>query len=138
MRLVFAVLLVWLIGTPGRAQFRAEKPSRPDSLKTLAPTAFDERRSLDRYVRDAPLPTPAQRPSGDRSRFDPALSRGQKIFLGAVGLVVQSVCATDETKPLTARPASLLGPRERTCVQCDRMEDRAWEAVWEGLFSPNP
>ena len=133
------LLCAWALGTGAHAQFRSpDRPSRPDTLPSLAPAPLEEHRSLDRYVRDADGVQPIRPRPVRPNHYDPTLSRGQKLLWGTVGLVVQSFCDTDETNPLTARPASVLGPRERTCVYCDRLGDRAGDAVWEGLFSSRP
>ena len=124
------LLGVWEIGTEGRAQFRsAETASRLDPLRSLAPAPLDESPSLDGYVRDAnPLRSVRGR-LDDADRYDPTLGGGQKLLLGTIGLVVQSFCDTDELKPMTVRPDFGLEPGERTCVHCDRLEDRSWDAV---------
>jgi hypothetical protein len=75
----------------------------------------------------------------DRSReHDPTLTRGQKLLWGTVGVVVQSFCNVDGEKPLTARPDFTIEPERRTCLHCDRLEDRVWDAVWGRLPSPTP
>lgn len=132
------VLSAWGLGTDAHAQFRSgETSSRPDTLRSVAPSPLDEHRSLDGYVRDL-NGRPMDVRFGDSGRYNPALSRGQKLLWGSVGLLVQSLCDTDEMKPLTAQPDFVLEPQERACIHCDRMEDRAWEAVLEGTFSSSP
>lgn len=132
------LLGLWGLGTSASAQFKSsERASRPDTLGSLAPTSLDERRSLKRYVRAPDAPTMGARLDVP-ARQSPTLSRGQKMLWGSVGLVVQSLCNTDGEKPLTARPDFVFDQRERTCIHCDRMEDRAWNAVLEGVFSSSP
>jgi hypothetical protein len=140
---LWIVLLLLLAGGGGapdaRAQFRsAESSSVPDTTRSLAPAPLTDDRSLDQYVHDAGGLRPAGPPRTASARYDPTLSRGQKLFWGSVGLLVQSLCDTDGTKPLTAQPDFVLEARERACIHCDRVEDRAWDAVLEGVFSSSP
>lgn len=138
--LVLALVLNgWILGTEAHAQFRSGEPSpRPDSVQSLAPSSLGETRSLDAYVRDPDGPNPIERHT-DRSRgYDPTLTRGQKLLWGTVGVVVQSFCNVDGEKPLTARPDFTIEPERRTCLHCERLEDRAWKAVGEGLFLSTP
>jgi hypothetical protein len=132
------VLGLWGLGTEGRAQFRStEQASRLDTLRSLAPAPLAESRSLDGYVRDATTLRPRKRLDGP-DRYEFTLGRGQELLLGAIGLVVQAFCDTDELTPMTVRPDFALEPGERTCVHCDRIEDRAWDAVWGRSPSSTP
>jgi len=137
--LVLVFLLgTWKLGADAHAQFRSKAPSaRPDTLHSLAPPPLDERQSLKSYVRD-PDDSASRLRSGAPSRYDPVLSRGQKLLWGSVGLLVQSLCDTDGAEPVTAHPDFALEPQERACIHCDRMEARSWDAVLEGVFSSSP
>jgi hypothetical protein len=137
------IVLLLLAGGSGaldaRAQFRsAESSSAPDTMRSLAPAPLTDDRSLDRYVRDADDLRPAGLRREGSVRYDPTLSPGQKLLWGTVGVIVHAVCDDNELTPVTSVPPSVLDVRERTCIHCERMGDRATDAVVEGLFSRNP
>lgn len=74
-----------------------------------------------------------------REKVDPSvdLNRGQKLFWGAVGLVVNHVCEprTDEFSPVTDRHHEHRTYDEARCTNCDRIERRALGALFDGLLS---
>lgn len=132
------VLGMWSLGTEARAQFRStERASRLDTLRSLAPAPLAESRSLDGYVRDATTLRPRRRLDAP-DRYEFTLGRGQELLLGGIGLVVQAFCDGEGEKPMTVRPDFALEPGERACIHCDRVEDRAWDAVWGRSPSSTP
>lgn len=133
------LLTGWAVAPNARAQFRSDESSSvPDTIRSLAPAPPTDVRSLDRYVRDADDLRPAGLPREASARYDPTLSPGQKLLWGTVGVIVHAVCDDNELTPVTSVPPSVLDVRERTCIHCERMGDRATDAVWEGLFSRDP
>ena len=74
-----------------------------------------------------------------RAQVDPSmdLNRRQKLFWGAVGLVVNHFCEprTDAFSPVTDRHHEHRTYDEARCTNCDRIERRALGALFDGLLS---
>lgn len=108
---------------------QSSSPSASQSAPSLNPY-----RSLEKYVQEGetrPLsPSRLQGPTR-RGAF---LNRGGKVFWGMVGLATSILCNPD-SDPYTDRPGPLLESYGRTCVECERIGERAADAMVDGLFS---
>lgn len=134
--LLALILAGWGLGRETRAQLKSTDASpQVDSVQSLTPTPLSEARSLDTYVQDANVLRPTAPRSDDPRRYDPALNRGQKLLWGTIGLVVHSVCDSGWEDEPPAKPYPLLDAGERRCVECNRMGERAFDAVLKGAFS---
>lgn len=131
------VLGTWFVGGSTYGQFRSAESSRPDTLQSLAPPPLDTRSSLGAFVHDAHRQpkTPVQ--FDPPSRHGVFLKRGQKLLLGTTGLIVHALCDTDKQDRGAVYPLSVRNVPTRTCAQCERLGNRAIDALGEGLFS-NP
>jgi hypothetical protein len=99
---------------------------------SLAPT-LSGAKSLDAYVAEAPVTSTVDAEA--QSNDDLSLNRRQKLFWGALGMVVHSFCPSDGKSGFTAVPLSVLEPGERTCYECKRVGERSINTFAEGLFS---
>lgn len=129
------VLGGWGLGTEAPAQFRStETSTRTDSVQSVAPTPLSGNRSPDREARAPNALRPTMPPPSNSRRSDLVLSRGQKLFWGTMGMVLHSFCDSGWENENPTKPHRFLTSGERACVECERVEERATDALSEGLF----
>jgi hypothetical protein len=127
--LAFA-LSVWGMGTEACAQFRSTEGSpRPDTVQSFAPPPPAAGRSLETGHAGGRSPPNIQ--------YEPVMNRRQKLLWGTIGMTVHAICDSEGTGWAFPKPDPLLRTRERICVECNRVGDRAFDAVVDGIFAPD-
>lgn len=105
---------------------------------SLSPPSLDPYHSLEKHVeRVERVPIRLLSPPGARpAKSGVRLSRGQKVLLGTLGLIVHRLCHP-RTNGALGRTGQTIEPN-RQCHACERVGDRAATAIIEGLFFSTP
>lgn len=127
-----------VVSTDSSSQSVSALRSSPASSSTQSASSLNPYRSLENYVhrRDTRLPAGSQLDGPTRRGV--SLDRGGKLLWGTVGLVMSDLCESRTKRTGFIESPSAWALDHSGCENCERIGERSFENILEGVFGSRP